>query len=99
VQTLAEQPSWSDIPIILITSGGEARQTSLRRLAVFGPGGNVTLLERPFRPATLISAVEVALRSRQRQYESHQLMKEFRGGNRIHLSNRAWRKSKTRQTL
>ena len=78
VQTLAGQPSWSDIPIILITSGGEVSQTRLRRLAVFGPGSNVTLLERPFRPATLISAVEVALRSRQRQYESHQLMEELR---------------------
>jgi PAS domain S-box-containing protein len=77
VQALAAQPSWSDIPIILITSGGEAGQTRLRRLAIFGPGGNVTLLERPFRPSTLISTVEVALRSRQRQYDSHQLMQEL----------------------
>jgi PAS domain S-box-containing protein len=78
VQTLAGQPSWSDIPIILIISGGEASQTRLRRLAIFGPGGNVTLLERPFHPATLISTVEAALRSRQRQYESHQLMEKLR---------------------
>jgi PAS domain-containing protein len=77
VQALASQPSWSDIPIILITSGGEVTQTRLRRLATFGPGGNVTLLERPFRPATLISAVQVALRSRQRQYEARQLMKSL----------------------
>lgn len=78
VEMLAGQPSWSHIPIILITSGGEVNQTRLRRLAVFGPGGNVTMLERPFRPATLISAVEVSLRSRERQYESHQLMEELR---------------------
>ena len=78
VKTLAEQPSWSDVPIILITSGGEASQTQLRRVAIFGRGGNVTVLERPFRPATLISTVEVALRSRQRQYESHRLMEEVR---------------------
>jgi len=78
VQTLAAQPSWSDLPIILITSGGEVSQTRLRRLAIFGSGGNVTVLERPFRPATLVSTVEVALRSRQRQYESHQLMEELR---------------------
>jgi PAS domain S-box-containing protein len=78
VQTLATQPSWSDIPIILITSGGEVSQMRLRRLGIFGPGGNVTVLERPFRPATLVSTVEVALRSRQRQYESRRLLEELR---------------------
>ncbi|MGO8766234.1 MAG: ATP-binding protein [Limisphaerales bacterium] len=70
VQALAGQPSWSDIPVILITSGGEVGQTRLRRLKIFGPGGNVTILERPFRPSTLISTVEMALRARQRQYQA-----------------------------
>jgi len=69
-QTLAEQPAWSDIPLILITSGGEVGQTQLRRLALFSPGGNVILLERPFRPTTLLSILEMALRARQRQYEA-----------------------------
>jgi signal transduction histidine kinase len=68
VQARSEQPPWSDIPIILITSGGEASQIQLRRLTLFGPGGNVTLLERPFRSGTLISVLEVALRARKRQY-------------------------------
>ncbi len=77
VGTLVGQPSWSDLPIVLITSGGEVSQTRLRRLAVFGPGGNVILLERPFRPGTLVSTLEVALRARQRQYESHELMEEL----------------------
>jgi signal transduction histidine kinase/CheY-like chemotaxis protein len=70
VQILDDQPSWSDIPIVLITSGGEVSQTRLRRLAIFGPGGNVILLERPCRPGTLVSTVEVALRARLRQYEA-----------------------------
>lgn len=74
VAGLAQQPTWSDIPVIIITSGGEADQTRLRRLAVFGPASNVTLLERPFRPGTLISAVEVALRSRLRQYQTRDLL-------------------------
>src|SRR6202012_5434074 len=78
IQTLAEQPTWSDIPILLITSGGEVSQAHLRRLAIFGPGGNVTLLERPFRPTTLLSTLEVALRSRQRQYEACQSVEELR---------------------
>ncbi len=74
VKPLAEQPPWSDIPVVIITSGGEADRERLRRLAVFGPGGNVTLLERPFRPGTLVSTLEAALRSRQRQYEVQKLM-------------------------
>lgn len=78
LQVLQEQPPWSDIPILLITSGGEVSQTRLRRLNIFGPGGNVSVLERPFRPATLISAVEVALRSRQRQYEARDRIEELR---------------------
>lgn len=80
VEVLARQPTWSDIPIAVITSGGEASQARLRRLAVFGPGGNVTLLERPFRPDTLISTVEVALRSRRRQYEVAGLLKKLQTG-------------------
>ncbi|MCD6052102.1 MAG: hypothetical protein K0Q55_3520, partial [Verrucomicrobia bacterium] len=64
VRALAQQPPWSDIPLVIITSGGEASQVQLRRLAMFGPGGSVTLVERPLRPGTLISTMEVALRGR-----------------------------------
>ncbi len=74
VETLARHPAWSDLPVIIITSGGEADQARLRRLAVFGPGANVTLLERPFRPGTLLSAAQAALRSRLRQYLMRDLL-------------------------
>jgi signal transduction histidine kinase len=76
LECLSRQPSWSDIPVVLITSGGESSQARLRRLKVFGPAGNVMLLERPFRPDTLVSALEVALRSRRRQYEVRDLIAE-----------------------
>lgn len=75
---LSGQPSWSDIPIVLATRGGETSKMQLRRLGIFGPGGNVTLLERPFRPGTLVSALEVALRARQRQYEARDSMEELK---------------------
>ncbi|MGH7979897.1 MAG: hypothetical protein ACREE6_11030, partial [Limisphaerales bacterium] len=78
VSLLAEQPSWSDVPILLVTSGGEASQTQLRRRGIFGPGGNVILLERPFRPGTIVSVLEVALRARQRQYEARDFMEELK---------------------
>ncbi|HEV2329032.1 MAG TPA: ATP-binding protein [Verrucomicrobiae bacterium] len=78
VQTLSAQPAWSDIPVILITSAGEVSQTQLRRFNILGPHGNVTVLERPFRPATLVSTVEVALRTRQKQYEARDSVEELK---------------------
>jgi len=76
VDILGRQPSWSDIPIIIITSGGEITQDNLRRLTVFGQGGNVTLLERPFRAMTLRNAGRAALQSRRRQYQVRDLLLE-----------------------
>ena len=72
-----QQPAWSDIPIALITTAGDASEQRLRRLAHFGASTSVTLLERPFRPGTLISTIEVALRSRRRQYEVRRLLTEL----------------------
>lgn len=77
LKTLAQQPKWSDLPVSIITSGDEASQTRLRRLAILAPGGNVTLLERPFRPETLISTLQVALRSRRRQYEVRDMVRSM----------------------
>jgi signal transduction histidine kinase/ActR/RegA family two-component response regulator len=66
VRALERQPAWSDLPILLLTQAGAsselARQT-MNRL------GNVTLLERPVRVPTLVSAVQTALRARRRQYQ------------------------------
>ncbi len=76
IEALGRQPSWSDIPIIIITTSGEATNVVFERLTVFGPAGNVSLLERPFRPITLINAAQVAARSRQRQYQVRDLMVE-----------------------
>ncbi len=73
VKTMAEllhsQPPWSDIPLIVTTTGGEATESSRRRLELLQPLGNVTLLERPLRIATLVSSVQAALRARCRQYQ------------------------------
>ncbi len=73
---LGRQPSWSDIPIIVVTRSGEMPQSVSDRLNSFGPSSNVTVLERPFRPMTLVTAVQVALRSRRRQYQIRDLLKE-----------------------
>lgn len=65
---IEQQPAWSDLPIVLLTYHGGPDQNPASR---FGPQlGNVTFLERPFHPVTLISLVTTALRGRRRQYEA-----------------------------
>jgi signal transduction histidine kinase len=71
---LLGQEPWSDVPLIVMTTGGETTLTSLRVTKELSPAGNVTLLERPFRPITLVSTVQVALRARRRQYEVRELL-------------------------
>lgn len=58
------QPAWSDFPFVLLTLRGATPDDRLTGLL-----GNVTVLERPFHPATLASAVRSALRARRRQWE------------------------------
>jgi len=68
---LGAQPQWSDFPFILVTSRGgiERNPAAGRLLAVLG---NVTFLERPFHPTTLVSLAQAALRGRRRQYEARE---------------------------
>jgi signal transduction histidine kinase len=73
-ETLALQPPWSDIPLVVMTTAGESTLASLKVLRAFSPSGNVTLLERPFRSLTLISVMQVALRARKRQFQVRDLL-------------------------
>ncbi len=63
---LAEQPSWSDLPVILLVKGGDQSEVANR---VIPQLRNVTLLERPAPTRSVISAVEAAVRGRVRQYQ------------------------------
>lgn len=65
-----EQEEWSDLPFILLTGRGgglERNPAAARHLELLG---NVTFLERPFHPTTLVSMARAALRGRRRQYEA-----------------------------
>ena len=73
LETLAHQPAWSELPLIVLTSGGESRTARLLDLMATAAGG-VTLLERPMSSPTLWRSVEVALRSRRRQYQVRDLL-------------------------
>ncbi|MET0775887.1 MAG: ATP-binding protein [Pseudomonas mandelii] len=86
---IEEQPAWSDLPIVLLTHHGGPEQNPASRL---GPQlGNVTFLERPFHPVTLISLVTTALRGRRRQYEARDRL--------IDLSQSEQRLQNTLETL
>lgn len=68
-RTLAEQPSWSDLPVVVLLAPGATLTSSRALLARFAKHGNLTLLERPVRSIALISTLQAALRARRRQYE------------------------------
>ena len=75
LNALNGQPAWSELPLIILTAGGESRQARLLELAAAAPG-SVTLLERPIRTITLLRSIEVALNSRRRQYQVRDLLEE-----------------------
>jgi signal transduction histidine kinase len=78
---LHSQPSWSELPLIILTSGGESRRTALLDL-VAGAAGTVILLERPVGSRTLVRSVQVGLRSRRRQYQVRDLLGKLENLNR-----------------
>ena len=56
------QAPWSDFPFILLSKRGEPRR-GMRDVEALA---NVTLLERPLHPSSLISAARAAMRARAR---------------------------------
>ena len=69
-QYINQQPEWSDLPFVLLTSRGgglERNPAAGRFLELLG---NVTFVERPFHPTTLTSVARSALRGRRRQYDA-----------------------------
>ncbi|KQZ44696.1 response regulator [Duganella sp. Root1480D1] len=67
---LAAQPAWSDLPVLVLSKEG-LDSPGIQR--IFEQVGNVTLLERPVRRATLVSAALSAGRARRRQYEMREV--------------------------
>ncbi len=73
-EALERQPAWRDLPLVVV-----ARRPAdvNERIAVAFPGAtSVTLLERPLDPASLVSAVQAALRATRRQLEVAGLIAE-----------------------
>ncbi|BAP45018.1 response regulator [Pseudomonas sp. 21LCFQ010] len=75
LELLARQPPWSDLPVVLLTRHGGPEQNPSTRLGT--QLGNVSFLERPFHPMTLVSLVTTAVRGRRRQYEARGRMDDL----------------------
>ena len=74
LDSLDTQPPWSDLPLVLLVSGGAEPPESLSPATPLVQRTNASILERPIRIATLLSVVWAALRARRRQYEVRDLL-------------------------
>ena len=65
---VASQPTWSDLPFVVLANGGTAPRTALASERL-GDLGNVVLLQRPLHAEAMLGAIRSALKARRRQYE------------------------------
>src|SRR5580704_7261096 len=75
--TVEKQPSWSDLPVVMMMQQGDQSPVAtdvLRSLR------NVTLLERPATTRSVVSAVQAAVRARERQYQIRDQFESIRKG-------------------
>jgi PAS domain S-box-containing protein len=66
IAALEQQPQWSDVPLVFLSRSGADSAAAAQAMELLG---NVTVLDRPVRLATLVSALKTAVRARRRQYE------------------------------
>jgi signal transduction histidine kinase/DNA-binding response OmpR family regulator len=66
MEALERQPRWSDVPVILLSRPDTQSPLDKSRFARLT---NLIVLDRPTSSRALVSAVEAAIRSRERQYQ------------------------------
>ena len=79
-EVLAAQPTWSDVPFVLLiaASSGRSGKIEASRLQFLALATNCLVLERPTGKASLLSAVDSALRLREKQFEMRDRLMELR---------------------
>jgi signal transduction histidine kinase len=75
---IRSQPEWSDFPFVLLTRRGGGLERNPEAVRLLSMLGNVTFLERPFHPTTLVSLARSALRGRRRQYDARARLLDLR---------------------
>ncbi|MBV9912613.1 MAG: hybrid sensor histidine kinase/response regulator [Sinobacteraceae bacterium] len=73
--SLARQPAWSDLPVVLLCQTSPQTPAVSNVLKSFS---NVTVLDRPTSVRTLVSTVQSALRGRLRQYQMRDQLEALR---------------------
>ncbi|MEG3085974.1 PAS domain-containing protein [Sphingomonas sp. PB4P5] len=77
---VAEQAEWSDLPFIVLTERGGGLERNPGAVRLLDTLGNLTFLERPFHPTTLLSLARSARRARLRQYEARRRLEDIHEG-------------------
>jgi len=72
-RALHTEAPWSELPVVILTTGGEYRVSRLLDLMGTAARGAM-LLERPLSQATLVRSLQVGLSSRRRQYQVRDLL-------------------------
>lgn len=76
-QWLKSQPTWSDLPIVVLTHAGGDPERNPQAARLLELLGNVTFLERPFHPTTFTSVVRAAVAARFRQFDARSRLAEL----------------------
>lgn len=84
IEELAElfrsQSSWSDLPVLVLSRAPRSVERVASAIRALAEHADITLLDRPTRKVTLVSAVQAALRARKRQYEVRDLLLQLERG-------------------
>jgi signal transduction histidine kinase/CheY-like chemotaxis protein len=75
-EQIRNQPPWSDLPFVILTSNLPSTSVSAWRHKLVESLRNVSLLERPVQTITLRTAMQAAVRARTRQYEVRALLEQ-----------------------
>jgi PAS domain S-box-containing protein len=81
-QWIARQPSWSDLPFVILTRRGGGPERNPAAVRVSEILGNVSFIERPFHATTFISVARSAMRGRRRQFDARLRMEALDEGER-----------------
>jgi len=78
VNTLQAKPTWSALPVVILTETEALDRADPRLLGLLEQLPSVSLLERPLRPLTLVSVLRSALQGRRSQYVVRDLLAQTR---------------------
>lgn len=77
IRTLREQEPWSDLPVILLSTGGAVQSpVTNHALQELIDVANIYVVERPARKATLGAVLKVAANARRRQFQARDLIRQ-----------------------